>query len=148
MTAMGIQPERSFWQRRLARDEFLGMHLTVGLVLCLALLGLFGALALEIRGPQPPSIDQQIYDGLRVYREASPVATSFFRGVTELGDKWVLIALILSAAGLLVWRRRLALAPALVLIVLMGALVNGRVKNVFDRPRPELHDTAVHETSY
>src|SRR5207237_1214423 len=97
---------------------------------------------------QPPSIDQQIYDGLRVYREASPVATSFFRGVTELGDKWVLIALILSAAGLLVWRRRLALAPVLVLIVLTGALLNGRVKNVFDRPRPELHDTAIHETSY
>lgn len=145
---MGSQPQRNFWQRRIARDEFLGLYFTVGLVLCLALMGVFGVLALEIRGPQPPSIDQRIYDGLRGHREAFPGVARFFRSVTELGDTTVLIALILTTGALLVWRRRWRLAPALALIVLMGTLLNGRIKNVFDRPRPEAQNAYIHETSY
>jgi undecaprenyl-diphosphatase len=144
---MGIQSDRSFWRRRLARDEFLGLHLTVGLLLCLALLGLFGMLALEIHG-STPSIDLHVNGQLRQHRDESSPAYGFFLGLTALGDKLVLMGLIFTVAALLVWRRRWTLAPALVVIVLTGALLNSRVKDVFDRERPPDHYAEVHGTSF
>src|SRR5438067_5670732 len=39
--AMGDPIQRGFWARRVARDEWLGLHLTLGLLLCLVLLGMF-----------------------------------------------------------------------------------------------------------
>ncbi len=145
---MGDPVARDFWPRRLARDDSLGLPLTVGVLLSLLLLAVFGLLALEVRGKQPPAVDQAVYEELRAHREASPVVRSLFIGITELGDKYVLTGLTLAVAALLVWRRRWGLAPVFILIVLCGAMLNSRAKNIFDRPRPALHDTSIHETSY
>src|SRR5713226_4763582 len=76
---------RRFWARRLARDEWLGLHLALGLVACLALLACFVLLALQVRGPHPPGIDQRVYEWLREDRETSPVMRAFFLHITHVG---------------------------------------------------------------
>src|SRR5262245_12240045 len=144
---MGDLVRRGFWSRRLAHDEWLGRHATLGVLMCLLLLCLFLLLAAAVGGPQPPTLEQRIGDKLREHREASPRTCAFFRTVTEMGDAAVLAPLILGTSALLFWRRRWAISPALILIILTGAELNTRVKGIYDRPRPAIHDIYIHESS-
>jgi undecaprenyl-diphosphatase len=145
---MGDPAVHDFWPRRLARDDSLGLPLTAGVLLSVLLFAAFCMLSLEMRGSQPPGVDQFVYDGLRAHRESSPVIRSMFVGITQLGDEPFLSVLTLAVAAMLVYRRRWGLALAFVLIVLCGAMFDSWAKNLFGRIRPMLHDAAIHETSY
>jgi undecaprenyl-diphosphatase len=145
---MGEPAQRGFWARRWARDEWLGLHLSVGLLSFFLLLGLFSVLALEANDPQTPAVDQRIYEWLRLQREASPVVRGLFLHITDLGGLWFLTSLVLIVAALLAWRRRFGLALVWVLVVFLGLQLNSRVKEHFERFRPPGIDAQVHEPSY
>jgi undecaprenyl-diphosphatase len=145
---MGERLERGFWARRLARDEWLGLHLSVGLLGLFLLLGLFSLLALEANGRQPPGVDEQIYERLRLHREASPVVRGLFLRITDLGGLSFLTGLVLIVAALLAWRRRSGLALVWVLAVFLGLQLNSRAKGLFERARPSGIDAQIHEPSY
>jgi undecaprenyl-diphosphatase len=144
---MGTHSDRGFWARRLARDEWLGLHLTLGVVVCLMLIGFFGILAFEVEGPRPPSIDERIYERLREHREASPATRGFFLHLTDAGRSLYITPIVLAGAILSVWKGRYVFAAVWVLAIATAPLVNGEVKEIFQRPRPAGIDPLALETS-
>lgn len=147
-TTMGDESERGFWARRLARNEWLGLHLTLGLVACLALAGCFLWLAFQVRGPQPPGVDQRIYERLRENRENSPVLRAVFLHVTDMGTFSYVTAVVLLGAAVLAWQRRFRFAVVWVLVIATAPLVNSGVKHLFQRSRPAGIDPLAPEESY
>lgn len=145
---MGGQSKRNFWARRLARDEWLGLHLTLGVLLCLVLLGCFGLLALQVEGPRPPGIDQNVYERLRDHREASPATRSFFLHLTDAGTSRFVTPFVVAGAILSIWRRRYAFAAIWVLAIATAPLLNSEVKEIFQRARPTGIDPLAPEKSY
>jgi undecaprenyl-diphosphatase len=145
---MSAQPNRGFWTRRFARGEWLGLHLTLGLLVCLTLLAGFGLLAEEIKGLQPPAIDQRIYERLRQHRETSPAMRAAFLRITDVGTNRYIIPVVVLGAALWVWQRRFALAVVWVLVIAMAPMLNSEVKDIFKRARPPGIDPLAPESSY
>src|SRR5262249_41160269 len=114
----------------------------------LALVGLFGLLSLEVRGSEPPAIDQRIYERLREHRESSPTTRSLFLHVTDIGTWNYVAPVMVCGAVLLVWRRHYLLAIIWVLVIATGPLVNSEIKGVFHRARPAGIDPRAPEASY
>jgi undecaprenyl-diphosphatase len=142
------ESQPGYWARRLARDQWLGLHLSLGLLICLILLGCFGLLALEANGPQPPHIDQRIYESLRDQREASPTMRSFFLRLTQVGAGYYIYGAAALGATILILQRRYVAAIILILIIAVAPLINTGVKDIFQRARPEEIDPRAPEHSY
>jgi undecaprenyl-diphosphatase len=145
---MGEKPTRGFLARRLARQDIFGLHLTLGLLACLMLAGLFALLAAQVDGPQPPPLDYRIYQTLREHREHSPLLKFTVRHITDFGDVPVLLPLGMAVVGLSLIRRNWALATSWVAVVLLGVLLNDGAKDLFQRARPLVYDGIVAESSY
>lgn len=145
---MGYPSKRSFLSRRLSRDETLGLHLTVGLFVCLLLVGLFALLATLVEGPQPPSLDFRIYQALREHREQSPQVWAAIRRLTDFGDVPVLLPLGIGVVGVLLLRRQWELAAAWVGVVLLGVVLNDEAKEWFCRARPLVYAGEMEPRSY
>src|SRR5438477_11009560 len=103
-----------WWERlrqRLPRSEYLGIHLLVGWLLSLALLGLFIAISQTIGSGSPVARwDDEVAATFRSHREASPAWREFFLSITEMGSmQSISLVVICMGAVLLVLRRRLLL---------------------------------------
>jgi len=142
------ESQRGFWARRLARDEWLGLHLSLGVLICLILLGCFGLLALVANGSQPPQVDQRLYESLRDHRESSPAMGTFFLRLTQVGAGYYIYAAAALGAAILVLQRRYVAAILLILVIAVAPLINTGVKDIFQRARPEEIDPRAPEHSY
>ena len=121
---------RGFLARRLSSEEHLGLHLTIGLLVCLLLVGLFGFLAHSVVGEQAlTEFDQRVGRDLEANREHSPHLRHTMIVFTEIGSPEAMTGLtMLVALGLLMRRRR----PA-------GAgLAAGHDRDAAAQPRPEI----------
>jgi undecaprenyl-diphosphatase len=145
---MGGPIQRGFWSRRLARDEWLGLHLSLGLLVCLISLVCFSALALAANGPQTPRVDRRIYEELWQQRQESPTARAFFLRLTHVGAGNYIVAAVVLGAAILVLQRRYVAAVLLILVIALAPSVNARVKNIFQRDRPAGIDPLAMEASY
>ena len=142
------ESQRGFWGRRLAREEWLGLHLSLGLLICLMLLGCFTLLALEANGSQPPRVDQRLYESLRDHREASPGMRTFFLQLTQVGAGYYIYGAAALGATILVLKRRYVAAIILILVIALAPLINTGVKDIFQRSRPGEIDPRAPEHSY
>jgi undecaprenyl-diphosphatase len=133
-----------FLSRRLSSEEYLGLHLTVGLILCLLLVGGFSLLAHNVVGdPALTDLDTRLGVRLQEHRQETPALRAAFLGVTQLGERLTLTVLgVLVALALLVRRRRV-LALVWLLALLVGGLLNNVLKDAFGRARPEFIDAHV-----
>jgi membrane-associated phospholipid phosphatase len=139
---------RAFFRRRLSAEEYLGLHLTIGLLLCLGAIALFAAVAHGALGNGAVDrFDHELGESLARHREAHPWVREFFLGVTQLGSENVIIVVAVVVAILLVWRRQRLLALAWLCYLLGGGLLDAGLKLVFGRDRPEFRDVEVHETT-
>jgi undecaprenyl-diphosphatase len=139
---------RAFLGRRLRPGDYLGLHLTVGLVFSLVLVGLFALIAHYVVGEGAITrFDRSVGLALAAYRPQAPVITALFRGLTFLGSFYFLMPLTLAVALALWLRRRRWLALVWLFAQAGDGLLNAGLKLVFDRPRPEFRDPAVHETT-
>src|SRR5262249_3485637 len=78
---------RGFLARRLSSEEYLGLHLTVGLLLCLLLLGAFSLVAHSVAGQQGlTAFDDHLGRDLATHRVESPVIRDVFVVFTYLGS--------------------------------------------------------------
>src|SRR5690349_21489190 len=98
-----------FLARRLSSEEYLGLHLTIGLLVCLLLVGVFGFLAHNIVGERAlTEFDERVGHGLEVSREHSHHLRHAMIVFTEIGSPEAMTGLtVLVALGLLMRRRRL-----------------------------------------
>ncbi len=114
-----------------------------GLLLIVASVWVFVELADEVGEGELQTLDERIILAMRVPGDpADPIGPEWFeeavRDVTALGGTAVVALVTLAVAGFLVIRRRWS-ALWLVLAATFGAaLLSLTLKEVFDRPRPDL----------
>jgi membrane-associated phospholipid phosphatase len=139
---------RAFFRRRLSSEEYLGLHLTVGLLLCAALLGLFAWVAHGAIGQgKVEHFDNELGENLAAHREAHEWVRDFFFGVTQLGSVEVLTGLAVAVALVLIVRRLRLLALVWLLALAGCGLLDAGLKLVFMRERPPFRDAGILETT-
>jgi membrane-associated phospholipid phosphatase len=139
---------KAFLRRRLSLEEYLGLHLTVGLLLSGAALGLFAWVAHVVIGQGAiVRFDDTLGESLANHRETHPWIRDFFFGVTQLGSVEVMTGLVLVIALLLLARRQQLLALIWVVAVAGGGLLDAGMKLVFQRERPAFRDPGILETT-
>lgn len=133
--------------RRWSPGQYLGLHLTLGLLVAAGCLWLFSGLAEDYLTRDPiVRFDQTVASTL--HETATPFATKVFLVITALGSGETMLPAGLIVTGLFVWRRRWLNASGW-LISLVGAVaLNVLLKQIFERPRPTFVDPIIVETSY
>ncbi len=137
---------RGFIARRLSSEEYLGLHLTIGLVVCLLLVGVFGFVAHSVFGEQAlGDIDRRIGLALQAHRERAPQVRHAMVVLTAVGSAEAMTGLtVLVGLGLLMRRKRL-LALVWLLAMIATAVLNLGLKSAFGRDRPPWRDVVVDE---
>ena len=125
----------SFMARRFAPEDYLGLHLTIGLVVTLIGVQIFGKLSdIIIEQESLINFDQLLSTSL--HQQASPLEILLFRTITALGGPYVTTTLGIGVALLLFIYRQRLLAIGWIIAVFGGGLVNLLLKAIFQRPRP------------
>lgn len=129
---------------------------TLALVaLATGLLGIFAAIAAEMREGDTLSFDQSVLLAFRsntgLYEPLGPPwLLEVMRDITALGSFTVLGLVTFSVAGFLMLTRKRHAAGIVVLSITSGTLVSSLLKWFFARPRPDLvpHATMVYTQSF
>jgi membrane protein DedA with SNARE-associated domain/membrane-associated phospholipid phosphatase len=133
--------------RRLRPGQYLGLHLTVGLLATAGGLWLFGGLAEDLLTGDPiVRFDRALDDYLHAH--ATPPLTTFFLIVTAFGSIEVIVLLGVVMATFLAWGRRWLFLGSWLAAVAGSAVLNQVLKGVFARPRPHFAHPLLVETSY
>lgn len=129
-----------------------------GLLVLLALVGLgwaFFGLADEVMEGDTHALDRAILLAMRTAGDLSdPIGPAWVeevgRDVTALGGITVLTLVTVGVVGLLALQGAVRSAVFVVAAVVSGTVVSSLVKEVFDRPRPDLvpHETVVYTASF
>ena len=133
--------------RRLTPGQYLGLHLTVGLVAAAGGLWLFGGLAEDVLTGDPlVRFDRALDDYL--HSLATPPLTTFFLIVTALGSIEAIVLLGMVVATFLALGRRWLFLGSWLAAVAGSAVLNHLLKQLFERPRPYFEHPLLVETSY
>jgi membrane protein DedA with SNARE-associated domain/membrane-associated phospholipid phosphatase len=133
--------------RRLTPGQYLGLHLTVGLLAAAGGLWLFGGLAEDLLTGDPiVRFDRALDDYLHAH--ATPPLTTFFLIVTAFGSIEAIALLGVVVAAALAWRRKWNFLVTWLAAVTGGAVLNQLLKGIFARPRPHFEHPLLVETSY
>ncbi len=133
--------------RRLTPGQYLGLHLTVGLLAAAGGLWLFGGLAEDLLTGDPiVRFDRALDDYL--HARATPPLTTFFLIVTAFGSVEVIVLLGVVMATFLAWGRRWLFLGSWLAAVAGSAVLNQLLKGLFARPRPHFEHPLLVETSY
>lgn len=135
------------WLRaRLTPGEYLGLHVTIGLIVSIGCLWLFGGLVEDIINRDPlVRFDMAVATTLHGW--ATPLATTIFVLITDLGSP-VVIVLALVVTGVYAWRRQWLRVGTWLIALGGGEVLNVFLKYLFARPRPVFVDPLLVETSY
>ncbi len=124
-----------FGAARLSPGGYLGLHLTLGILVSLLALWLFGGVLEDVVAGDPlTQFDRALAAQLHV--RATPGGIAFFRAVSDLGSPVAWSAISLLVAVVLLVRRRRLLAAGWIAAILGGGLLDLALKLVVARPRP------------
>jgi membrane-associated phospholipid phosphatase len=138
---------RSWFDRRLAPDRYLWLHLVFGVGLVLVAGNVFIEIAeAVVQRDTLVRFDRTLVQAL--YRNADPVAVSIFTVATRLGDLLLLAAIGVVVAVALLVRRRLLLLVGWSITLTGGALLNNGLKELFQRVRPSLPNPFLNESGW
>jgi membrane protein DedA with SNARE-associated domain/membrane-associated phospholipid phosphatase len=128
-------PQLAYLQARLSPGGYLGLHLTVGVVV-IALGGwLFGGIAEDVVHHDPlVQVDLAVSAWLSTHTE--PPVTAAMRALSQAGSPRLLLTASLALALALAWRRWWGACSMLALAVGGGELVSWFLKWLFALPRP------------
>src|SRR6266851_4333162 len=114
----------TFVAARFARGEYLGLHLTVGFVISLAGLWLFGGVTEDVIHHDPlTQFDMALLDWL--HRHATPTGYAIFHAITLLGSPVTLTVLALGVGLLLATRRQWILLGGWLTAFAGGGVLDG-----------------------
>jgi undecaprenyl-diphosphatase len=133
--------------RRLTPGQYLGLHLTVGLLAAAGGLWLFGGLAEDLLTGDPIVHFDRVLDAY-LHARATPPLTTFFLIVTALGSIETIVLLGVVVAAFFAWRRRWLFLGSWLAAVAGSAVLNHLLKGLFERPRPYFEHPLLIETSY
>jgi len=133
--------------RRLTPGQYLGLHLTIGLMAAAGCLWLFGGLAEDILTNDPlVQYDRAIADYL--HGVVTPPLTTFFLVVTALGSIETIALLGTIVAAVLGKQRRWFYLGTWIAAVGGSVVLDRLLKELFARPRPSFDHPLLRETSY
>ncbi len=137
---------RTFVGRRFAPDEYLGLHLTVGLLVSLVMLVLFLAVAHLIHQDRGGlyQFDLAVAGDMEEHANDHPAPLHFFRAVTQAGSIAAICVLTLAGAMVALVRRHRRLATVWLVAAVGCGLLNMTLKWFIDRHRPLNPDSSVH----
>ncbi len=135
-----------FIAARFARGEYLGLHFTIALVICLAALWTFAGIAEDVVHKDPLTVfDLSVLEWLRARR--TPEMYSIARAISGFGSSYMLALLGLSGVIVLVVKRQAVMLEGWVIALVGGSVLNQALKRIIERPRPE-HSTIVASWSF
>jgi membrane protein DedA with SNARE-associated domain/membrane-associated phospholipid phosphatase len=133
--------------RRLTPGQYLGLHLTLGLLAAAGSLWLFGGLVEDLLTGDPiVRFDRGVDDYL--HSHATAPLTTFFLVVTAFGSLEAMVFLGVVVAAVLARGRRWTLLGTWLAAVAGSAVIDWLLKGLFQRPRPHFAHPLLVETSY
>jgi undecaprenyl-diphosphatase len=137
----------SWLRRRLTPGEYLGLHLTFGLLAAAGCFWLFGRLSEDLLDNDPlVRFDDQLASTLHVL--ATPPLTTFFVIITALGSLEIIVIVGVLVGVICAWQRQWLYLGAWLAALAGGEALNQLLKNVFARPRPSFVDPLLPESGY
>jgi membrane protein DedA with SNARE-associated domain/membrane-associated phospholipid phosphatase len=133
--------------RRLTPGQYLGLHLTVGLLAAAGCLWLFGGVVEDLLTGDPLVRFDRVVDEY-LHSHATPHLTTFLLIVTAFGSTVAVVLLGVVVAALLARRRLWTLLWTWIGAVAGSAILNQLLKALFQRPRPHFAHPLVVESSY
>ncbi|MGB3633815.1 MAG: bifunctional DedA family/phosphatase PAP2 family protein [Rubrobacteraceae bacterium] len=133
--------------RRLTPGQYLGLHLTFGLMAAAGCLWLFGGLAEDLLTNDPLVRFDQTVAGI-LHEAATPSVTNVFLVITALGSIETVALFGLLVAGFFAMYRRWLHAWGWLLALGGSVVLNFLLKQLFERQRPSFVDPLLIETSY
>jgi undecaprenyl-diphosphatase len=134
---------------RFAPSEYLGLHLTIGLMLSLFLLAVFIVITHDIHeeGGHLARFDMRMADQLEQHAATHPLLLSILRAITYAGGFFVMVLLTVAGGLVLLARGHRLLATVWLLSAITGALIDQLLKIAIDRHRPANADVCVTQTN-
>ena len=140
----------AFWSliaARFARGEYLGLHLTIGFILSVAALWLFGGVTEDVVHHDPlTAVDVQLAAWFRAHSGVAGDRISTV--VTALGSPVVIATLAVVVASVLLYQRRWIVLAGWVAANAGGGVLGWTLKRVIRRPRPTGAAEFLHGTSF
>ena len=137
----------TFVAARFARGEYLGLHLTIGLVTSLAGLWLFGAVSEDVIHQDPlTQFDVSLLEW--VHARATPTGYAIFSAISFLGSPVTLTLLALAVSLLLAARRQWIFLAGWLAAFAGGGLLDAVLKLAIRRPRPPYATAFLHHYSW
>ncbi len=137
----------SFLQARLSPEGYLGLHLTIGLLVILFATWVFGSIADDVQNRERLTAFDTHFSNL-VYLRGPEWFTSAMLVVTHAHDTVPVLLVVFAIGAALIWKRHQRWMLALALAVGGGMLLNVLLKNIFQRTRPSLGNPILTVTSY
>ena len=120
---------------RFARGEYLGLHLTIGFIVSVGALWLFGGITEDVVHHDPLTVvDVQLAEWLRAH--ASPLGDRIATTISMLGSPGTMAAMALIVAVALTVKRRWVVLGGWIATFVGGAVLDWMLKRVIHRPRP------------
>ncbi|HZE12914.1 MAG TPA: phosphatase PAP2 family protein [Chthoniobacterales bacterium] len=136
-----------FLRARFSREGYLGLHLTIGLVVIIATSWWFADIAEDMsRDAATRLLDNSITAWFQTH--ATPSLTMFWRSVSFFGSVIFLTAAAAIVATILALRRSFYRLLSVALAVGGGAFLNLVLKHLFHRHRPVLENPLVTLSSF
>ncbi len=133
--------------RRFAPGEYLGLHLTIGLIVSIAALWLFGGVTEDVIHHDPlTQFDIALLEWF--HSHSTPHVTKLFAGISLLGSALVLTTVGLLVAILLALRRRWLLFLGWVAALGGAGVLDALLKHIIRRPRPPYATALFYSNSF
>ena len=137
----------TFVVARFTSGTFLGLHLTVGLLVSLAALWLFAGITEDVVHHDPLTVfDIALAHQFRTH--ATPLGDRLFYAITRLGTPIALGGLCAAVAGTLAWRRHWLAFWGWIAAFGGGSVIDWTLKHVIRRPRPPYAEAYYVEHSF
>jgi undecaprenyl-diphosphatase len=137
----------TFVTARFARGEYLGLHLTIGFVISLAGLWLFGSITEDVIHHDPLTLfDVTLLDWM--HARATPAGYAVFNAISLLGSLVTMIIMALGGGFFLAVRRQWIVLGGWVAAFAGGGVLNQVLKLVIRRPRPEYAAAFLRDVSW
>lgn len=137
-----------FWRRKLHRPlaSLITTIGTLGLISCLLIIYLLAQLSDEVLEREAFAFDRTILLGIHQF--ANPTLDRLMLAITSIGNPHTMVAIAIITFVILCWRRYYQEAKIFVIDCLGGVILSYGLKLVFSKPRPNLWQSAIEETSF
>ena len=133
-------PQLEFLLDRLSPRGYLGLHLTIGILLMIGASWLFGGIAEDVVTGDPLTVvDHHIAEWFHERR--TPGLTTMMQLVSRLASPTWVVGIVMITVLVLWWKHRLYRLLALVLVLPGGMILGFLLKITFHRERPSFEDS-------